>query len=534
MPNSLHRIRRVSWKVHTPSASEAFSLRATLRQGWQDLLVGWEEVFDTTIDQAPIDRGQDIHIPKIELNLVVDPGVDMLAVLPELLRQQLQEQLRLRLGPAVRSNGSRNLELSTSRTPSPLDLLLHYLQTGSVHWIMAHLAPTELAAELRQILSLHRAPLYQQLSSSSTTAPSYFRLFQLLPPAEQAEAVRVLVNNCPAVWRQELLTLLDFIGHEQGIYGRNYLRWHLLSAILAASFNAAAAGVRPDFPRIFSETFEQLGLNVQDFLELMPPPVAVRAIDHEIATPNSSSAANAAMDSTASDELLGSPASINFVNSEALDRQYTNISDSLSASSAADQWRPPEPSSSLFPEEQELRSEGNDSTPPQREFPRLVNHAGLILLHPFMVPFLTTVGLYEPEQQVIRPAQLPRAAALFHFLAAGPTEPYEYELGAIKILLGLEPETPLPMCSGLIEESDQRAAEILLASVLDHWSILKNTSIPGLRSSFLQRPGLLSRTPEGWRLQVERQSFDMLLDSLPWSISLIKLPWMKYLLYSEW
>jgi hypothetical protein len=85
-----------------------------------------------------------------------------------------------------------------------------------------------------------------------------------------------------------------------------------------------------------------------------------------------------------------------------------------------------------------------------------------------------------------------------------------------------------------MQEGDREEAETVLQSTINYWSVLKNTSIDGLRSSFVQRSGLLRRTENGWELQVEHQSFDMLLEHLPWSISIIKLSWMKQPLYTEW
>jgi hypothetical protein len=101
------------------------------------------------------------------------------------------------------------------------------------------------------------------------------------------------------------------------------------------------------------------------------------------------------------------------------------------------------------------------------------------------------------------------------------------------VLLGLEPDAPLLTCEGMVSRQDKEEVAALLQTVISYWSVLKNTSIDGFRSSFLVRPGLL-REEEGWRLSVERKPFDMLLDHLPWSLSIIRLPWMKRVLYTEW
>jgi len=74
----------------------------------------------------------------------------------------------------------------------------------------------------------------------------------------------------------------------------------------------------------------------------------------------------------------------------------------------------------------------------------------------------------------------------------------------------------------------------LLKNVITQWEALKNTSVAGFQTSFLQRNGALSKSENGYLLRVEQKAWDVLLDRLPWSISMIKLSWMKTLLSVEW
>jgi hypothetical protein len=192
-------------------------------------------------------------------------------------------------------------------------------------------------------------------------------------------------------------------------------------------------------------------------------------------------------------------------------------------------------------QKEELRARANQWTQswlskPASEaaFPLLAAHAGLILLHPFLPRFFESTGVKEPASVELSPFALPRAGALLHFLATGRDAAYEYDLVFIKVLLGLNPETPLCVSEGLLVEADPGETEALLESAITHWTALKNTSIAGFRSSFLDRRALLREEDNGWRLQVERQPFDVLLEHLPWSISVVKLPWMKRLIHTEW
>ncbi|HRF39189.1 MAG TPA: contractile injection system tape measure protein, partial [Saprospiraceae bacterium] len=69
---------------------------------------------------------------------------------------------------------------------------------------------------------------------------------------------------------------------------------------------------------------------------------------------------------------------------------------------------------------------------------------------------------------------------------------------------------------------------------IDNWGALGSTSPDGLRGNFLVRDGKLTRTDLGRLLQVEAQSYDLLLDRLPWGINMVKLPWMEDMLFVEW
>ncbi|WP_373396428.1 contractile injection system tape measure protein [Algoriphagus halophilus] len=63
---------------------------------------------------------------------------------------------------------------------------------------------------------------------------------------------------------------------------------------------------------------------------------------------------------------------------------------------------------------------------------------------------------------------------------------------------------------------------------------MKNTSVDGLRETFLQRDGKISRVENGWKLKVERKTVDIQMNKLPWGIGMIKLPWMNEMMFVDW
>jgi hypothetical protein len=165
---------------------------------------------------------------------------------------------------------------------------------------------------------------------------------------------------------------------------------------------------------------------------------------------------------------------------------------------------------------------------------QLVPLAGLVLLQPYLPRFLGGCGLLDSCGRAIPDAQLPRACAVLHALACGEAQALEHQLPLIKLLLGRSPDDALNASLPRPAGSDLAEIDSLLGAVRSHWKALGNTSAAGLRLSFLQRRGLLRRADGAWQLNLQSESFDMLLDLLPWSISLVKLPWMERPLLVEW
>jgi hypothetical protein len=85
-----------------------------------------------------------------------------------------------------------------------------------------------------------------------------------------------------------------------------------------------------------------------------------------------------------------------------------------------------------------------------------------------------------------------------------------------------------------ISSAEQAEADHLLAAVIEHWGALGTASPDGLREGFLQREGKLEKRQSGWFLHIENKTLDILLDRLPWNLSLLKLPWMEEILKVEW
>lgn len=174
----------------------------------------------------------------------------------------------------------------------------------------------------------------------------------------------------------------------------------------------------------------------------------------------------------------------------------------------------------------EVVSEGN--------LQRKINtqHAGLVILAAFLPKFFQNLGFIEYSDFVSDKAKH-KAIFLLNYLATGNKVAAEHELFFEKLLVGLALYEPIPK---EIELTDLEIfeAQDLLKSVLQHWKPLEKTSIDGLRSSFLLREGILYDEADHWKLRVERKSFDMLLDQIPWSFAFLNFNWTPKPIEIEW
>ena len=176
-----------------------------------------------------------------------------------------------------------------------------------------------------------------------------------------------------------------------------------------------------------------------------------------------------------------------------------------------------------------LRPEAAEAGPTTTAY---VANAGLVLLWPFLNMLFDRLGYLE-QRRFKSPALAERAAHLLQFLATGEENFPEYELVLNKLLCGVETAQPVARAVQLTPE-ERSLGEDLLRAVLQRWEVLKNTSVAGLRETFLRRAGRLDYHTERVALTVETKTLDILLDQRPWAISTIRLPWMPLPLYVTW
>ena len=126
-----------------------------------------------------------------------------------------------------------------------------------------------------------------------------------------------------------------------------------------------------------------------------------------------------------------------------------------------------------------------------------------------------------------------RAVHLLQYLVNESSNSPEYQLVLNKLLCGVK--TGIPIRREIeVSANEKEIVESLLQGMIQNWKAIANTSIAGLRESFLQRNARLQLKDDAWHLAVEAKPYDMLLDQIPWSYSTIKYVWMERVIYVDW
>lgn len=500
---SLHRIHRQRWQVRAGDHAEAMRWRQSLRDdAQQELLAAMATVFDAFDEPT-----QSWHLPRLQLHLKVSSLAQLREQLPQALADALRDE---RWQREVAEPGSK--AAGNNSSAMRLAALRHYLSTGQLCWQEAHGDRQRRQQTLTATPVAWRQLLREQLQSVADEPAQLlmiWRWLQTLPTAGRQPEVKELLTELESDQAQQtrLSLMLDCVMALPGASAFQQLQWLSLFVLRVWQYRQRQWPLPESLLQTEGATLGnevvaaplslgRLALLAQ-WLQQTPvrqsaltDPASASAVVAALASGNDGNAARHADLTTPFQQLLA-----------------------MAATSV-----PVLPLTSRTTEAPSVT----------------VLHAGLVLLHPFLPQLFRNSGLWQVGEKQLSPWLLPRAAVLLHFLATGVDAIAEHECGAIKLLLGLAVDAPLPVAEGLLTDTDRQEADALLAAVIEHWTALKQTSVNGLRLSFLQRPGLLRAEADGWRLHIEREAFDVLLDFLPWGIGVIKLPWMTDAIHTAW
>ena len=122
---------------------------------------------------------------------------------------------------------------------------------------------------------------------------------------------------------------------------------------------------------------------------------------------------------------------------------------------------------------------------------------------------------------------------LLQYLVEGRLNTPAEALSLNKVLCGLPPDASVGS-SLTPDPADVAVRDQLLQAVVANWQSIGRSSVAALHKTLLQREGSLSLTNNQWELRVQRNTFDILMDGMPWKISLVTESWMSTPLHVDW
>ncbi len=489
-----HRILSRVLEFHAPTKAEGNRLKDGARSFWnQSLQPALERVCDECSDGVTVQRYK-----RVEVELRLKRGMSRAEI-----GEAFAEQLAAKLG-----GGSRN----GVQAPAPGKVLdrsdiapgiarhervMHFLTTGRLPWNAPALSIAALAEEVNaEILASGAEWLRPLLLSLPVVATRLSRQFggdwnQRWMRAFEGD------SSLPSEILSEDVQPLSEIAATEGpvIWESRWLAWAEASSTHGAVKKLRAvrqSQAEADFERNESE---------------------IKRRDDETAD-KVSSRADDAPDQSGRDQAVhapsGSPADVE----KRKDLQSAPTGGEMDAvQSPADR------------DESKVQATSIDEPLP-------VQSAGLVLLGVYLPSLFERLGMVlssNPSERV----RAEMAPLLLHFAATGEVDAPESMLVLPKLLAGWPLDEPA-ICRNALTASDCAEVEALLSAVAGHWEALRGACVDGLRSGFLQRPGLLRETEQGWLLHVERRGWDVLIERIPWSFRMLRLSWMTKPLTVEW
>lgn len=391
---------------------------------------------------------------------------------PAKFREEILKQLLEQLSEVIPSPDSHGSYLQDEYETN---MLLHYLQFGVLSWEGSHLDVNVLLAEMD--FEKHLEQVIRHIRSESAGDAFLFRWLQLIS-VKNGKLELFASRIAPEEFDEEATTLLSEINQllSEKVDEQSRLKF------LCGIFREIAGK---------SETFlDALILQLdQQQAELKGVEESIRALPAFKLLTGSRKAEDSSPDSK--------------------NRENSESSENIQVQESADAVKVP----------------GSGI---------MVPHAGMVLLHPFLLQLFRINNILEADSSFIPAERLSKAAAMLSYIAKGIDKPQEWELPLVKLLLGLHPTDHLMVFPDQLEAEEVHSCDEVLKAVLEYWTALKNTSSWGIREAFLSRSGLVKELDHSWKLTIESKSIDILLSKLPWSVSIVKLPWMDKPIFAEW
>lgn len=466
----LHQVNKLQFEATCANEAQAFELRHNLSQTYQQRVA---DIIDKVCTQY-VTEDEWIKLECIEIHLGHFTMQSYQNNFDSLLLEKFEKELCKKLAAIPQE------EKRVSKQIAFLEMLLFFLQTGTLPW-WADSDTVDMDTIFAAVLTEQKAQVYDFLQQHQFTAVIWQRI--------------ALQFNFTV--QQQLIAIFGTLRHAESKIREwiNYLSVQPDATVAATYTNDAAVQwhqfILANAPLFFSDSKEESIIKqlVQQF-----------AIEY-----------NRVVDNSVSSTVVAEKIML-YEQKQTEYRADGAMIDPLNS--------PPTTT----------ETEETTETVPEEKF--AIHTAGTVLLGPYFKQFFTHLNLLQQGEWKDSMSQY-KAIHLIKYMATGQLMCAEHTLVLEKLLCGMDITAPLPKEIILSEEEKEEAA-LLLKAVIGNWEKLKNTSVDGLRETFLKRDGMLTKKENGWLLQVERKTVDVLLDSIPWSFATLAFSWNNYIIFTEW
>lgn len=510
MSESRHRIKRQVIELTVAGEDEAALLHAEMGRIHERQLL-------PLIDRCCTELSDPDRIYRID-RLEVDLGT----VDPENLEQDivaraatpLRSALAAQIGQAEQSAGGEDLA-----TRSSLELFEFFARTGSLPWWADISQPRLLDEVLERLLQTAPEPLVRSMRALANEDGSLKRLVLHYPDVLLTRLVLVLVPGLSGMPPDYFTELVDLLQGASGSASqpRARPRTSVWTAIMRTACRDRIAHTEP--ARFWREAVLQLAVDSGETYAALASSFyqSVGARDALAGGPLGAIATRLYQDlADAPRETPTEAQSASADEPNPLDLVFADVLREAVGESQPEWLEQQDPLDLTFSDADEL----------------YVANAGLVLLWPFLENFFDLLGLIE-DKEFRDDAAAQRAVGLLQYIAGEDQSPPETLLPLNKVLCGISPDTIFDFGPEITAQEMEECNDLLVA-VIQQAPILNEMSLAGFRGSFLLRNGQLGARDGNWLLRVERETHDIVLDRFPWSVQVVKLPWMEAMMQVEW
>jgi hypothetical protein len=495
-----HLINTLQFEVNCPDEDLALSMRHNFAHTFQPQI---ESAIQKICDQY-IHENEWLQLDKLEIDMGHLSGQAFNTEFEKIFLSKFEKQLRDKL------SGISPQQRDTSLQKSKFELLTHFLLKGFLPW-WADETTVDLNEICNEVFSnsgdIIRQFFLQENNNTSVwkrsanqlDKKSKQKIILLLPPLAFAKKISDEIFS----------ELISFAGAEV----------HVQSGVALKKLRQQKEKI-DDLVINNAPEFFSLEGNLSKIKKTLAAVIVRTYSDDPVALTSVILLLSKAINDTSSSQIVGKTT---FGKNE-LGESYVNIGNDQDNDATLNE---------MFREVKQFSETKQNKEPDQDEAVKiLVKNAGIILLAPFYKLFFSKLQLLAENEWVNRAAQ-EKGVFLLKYLSVGTKQYYEYQLVLEKLICGIPLNQPLETIP-VLEQKEMDEAESLLQSAIEHWKKLGNTSVNGLRESFLKRDGIISPKENNWLMRVERKTLDVLVDSIPWGFSTVSLPWNRYIIFTEW